>query len=257
MAEAILSSMVQGGLCNAWDILACDKAEERRTWMSKQYGVVATDDVAETVKACKVLIIAVKPQDFDALLDSVKNLLTEKHLVISIAAGKTLAALKKAAGAKPRFVRVMPNLALMVREGMSAYCPAKNAKAADKKLVAQIFGGAGAVLELSEKHFDAVTALSGSGPAFFTYVMQAMIEGGIALGLPKDAARLLAEQTMVGTGIYLQDTGCDIAGFIKAVSSAKGTTAAGMAVLEKSAVKTALAKTLAAAAKRSAELSHV
>jgi len=257
MAEAILSSMVQGGLCNAWDILACDKAEERRTWMSKQYGVVATDDVAETVKACKVLIIAVKPQDFDALLDSVKNLLTEKHLVISIAAGKTLSALKKAAGAKPRFVRVMPNLALMVREGMSAYCPAKNAKAADKKLVAQIFGGAGAVLELSEKHFDAVTALSGSGPAFFTYVMQAMIEGGIALGLPKDAARLLAEQTMVGTGIYLQDTGCDIAGFIKAVSSAKGTTAAGMAVLEKSAVKTALAKTLAAAAKRSAELSHV
>jgi pyrroline-5-carboxylate reductase len=257
MAEAILSSMVQGGLCNAWDILACDKAEERRTWMSKQYGVVATDDVAETVKACKVLIIAVKPQDFDALLDSVKNLLTEKHLVISIAAGKTLAALKKAAGAKPRFVRVMPNLALMVREGMSAYCPAKNAKAADKKRVAQIFGGAGAVLELSEKHFDAVTALSGSGPAFFTYVMQAMIEGGIALGLPKDAARLLAEQTMVGTGIYLQDTGCDIAGFIKAVSSAKGTTAAGMAVLEKSAVKTALAKTLAAAAKRSAELSHV
>ena len=257
MAEAILSSMVQGGLCNAWDILACDKAEERRTWMSKQYGVVATDDVAETVKACKVLIIAVKPQDFDALLDSVKNLLTEKHLVISIAAGKTLSALKKAAGAKPRFVRVMPNLALMVREGMSAYCPAKNAKAADKKLVAQIFGGAGAVLELSEKHFDAVTALSGSGPAFFTYVMQAMIEGGIALGLPKDAARLLAEQTMVGTGIYLQDTGCDIAGFIKAVSSAKGTTAAGMAVLEKSAVKTALAKTLSAAAKRSAELSHV
>ena len=257
MAEAILSSMVQGGLCNAWDILACDKAEERRTWMSKQYGVVATDDVAETVKACKVLIIAVKPQDFDALLDSVKNLLTEKHLVISIAAGKTLSALKKAAGAKPRFVRVMPNLALMVREGMSVYCPAKNAKAADKKLVAQIFGGAGAVLELSEKHFDAVTALSGSGPAFFTYVMQAMIEGGIALGLPKDAARLLAEQTMVGTGIYLQDTGCDIAGFIKAVSSAKGTTAAGMAVLEKSAVKTALAKTLAAAAKRSAELSRV
>jgi len=257
MAEAILSSVVQGGLCDAWDVIACDKAEERRTWIAKQYGVVVTDDVAETVKECKVLIVAVKPQDFDALLSGIKSQLTDKHLIISIAAGKTLAALKKAVGPKPRLVRVMPNLALMVQEGMSAFCPAKNAKASDKKLVSQIFGGAGAVIELAEKHFDAVTALSGSGPAFFTYVMQAMVEGGIALGLPKDAARLLAEQTMVGTGIYLQNTGCDIDGFIKAVSSAKGTTAAGMAVLEKSAVKTALAKTLAAAAQRSAELSHV
>ena len=256
MAEAILSSMVQSGLCNAWDVMACDKSEERRALMAKQYGVVATDDVAQTVKDCTVLVVAVKPQDLDVLLGGIKKLLTEKHLLISIAAGKTLATLKKAAGPKPRIVRVMPNLALMAQEGMSAYCSAKNAKAADKKLVAQIFGSAGSVLELPEKHFDAVTALSGSGPAFFTYAMQAMVEGAVALGLPKDAARLLAEQTMIGTGIYLQNTGRGTAEFIQAVTSPKGTTAAGMAVLEKSAVKTALAKTLAAAAARSAELSR-
>jgi len=257
MGEAILSSIVQNGLCNAWDVLACDKSDERRAAIAKQYGVVATADPAEAVKECRVLVLAVKPQDLDALLGSVKKLFTEKHLIISIAAGKTLSVLRKAVGTKPRLVRVMPNLALMVQEGMSVYCPAKNATAADKKLVAQIFGGAGAVIELPEKHFDAVTALSGSGPAFFTYVLQGMIEGGIALGLPKDAARLLAEQTMVGTGVYLQNTGRDTAEFIQAVSSAKGTTAAGMAVLEKSSTKTALAKTLSAAAKRSAELSHV
>jgi len=256
MAEAILSSLVQTGLYNAWDVMACDKSEERRKLMDKQYGVVVTDDVGQTVKDCKVLVLAVKPQDLDALLSGIRGQLTANHLLISIAAGKTLAVLKKAAGSKPRLVRVMPNLALMVQEGMSVYCPAKNAKAADKKLVAQIFGGAGSVLELPEKHFDAVTALSGSGPAFFTFVMQAMIEGGIALKLPADAARLLAEQTMIGTGIYLQNTGRDTGEFIKAVTSPKGTTAAGMAVLEKSAVKTALAKTLAAAAARSAELSQ-
>ena len=256
MAEAIVASMVQTGLSEPWDVVACDKCQERRDLIAKQYGVAVTDDVAQTVKDCKVLIVAVKPQDLDAMLAEVKKLFTDKHLLISIAAGKTLATLKKAVGSKPRLVRVMPNLALMVQEGMSVYCAAKNAKAADKQLVATLFGGAGAVLELAEKHFDAVTALSGSGPAFFTYVMQAMIEGAVALKLPKDAARLLAEQTLIGTGIYLQNTGRDTAEFIQAVASPKGTTAAGLAVLEKSSVKAALAKTLAAAAKRSAELSQ-
>ena len=255
MAEAIAASLVNAGLCDPWDVIACDKSAERRDWMATQYGVAVTDEVAQAVKSCKVLILAVKPQDLDALLAEIRPALTEKHLLISIAAGKTLAALKKAAGAKPRLVRVMPNLALMVQEGMSVYCAEKSAKPADKKLVAQIFGGAGSVLELPEKHFDAVTALSGSGPAFFAYVMQAMVEAAVALKLPKDAARLLAEQTLIGTGIYLQNTGRDTAEFIQAVASPKGTTAAGLAVLEKSTVKAALAKTLAAAAARSAELS--
>lgn len=254
MAEAILSSVVQTGLCEPWEVVACDKSEERRELIAKQYGAAVTDDVLQTVKTCKVLVLAVKPQDLDALLAEIKGKLTERHVLISIAAGKTLAALKKMAGVKPRLVRVMPNLALMVQEGMSVYCTAKNAKPADKKLVAQLFGSAGAALELPEKHFDAVTALSGSGPAFIAYVAQAMIEAATALKLPADAARLLTEQTMIGTGIYLQNTGRDIAEFIQAVASPKGTTAAGLAVLEKSTVKKAFAETLAAAAARSAEL---
>jgi len=256
MAEAILASMVKNGLVDPWDVMACDKAEERRSLMEKQYGVIVTDDAAETVKQCKVLVLAVKPQDLDALLQELRPALGDKHLLISIAAGKTLGTLKKAAGAKVRLVRVMPNLALMVQEGMSVFCAAKSAKAADKRLVEQIFGGAGAVLELAERHFDAVTALSGSGPAFFAYVMQALIDGALRLKLPKNAARLLAEQTLVGTGIYLQNTGRDAAEFIQAVASPKGTTAAGLAVLEASPIRTILAETLAAAAARSTELSQ-
>ena len=248
MAEAIVSALVQSG---QQDIVACDTSKERRDWMAKQYGVTVTDCPVETAKKCRVLVLAVKPQDLGALLAGIKKCLTEKHLLISIAAGKTLAALKQPAA---RIVRVMPNLALMVQEGMSVYCASKNAKPADKRLVAQMFGSAGAVLELPEKHFDAVTALSGSGPAFFAYMLNAMIEAAVALKLPKDEARLLAEQTLIGTGIYLQNTGRDIGEFIKAVASPKGTTAAGLAVLEKSTLNAILAKTLTAAAARSAEL---
>ena len=254
MAEAIASALVQTGLCDPRDVIACDKSEERRDLMAKQYAVSVTDCPIETVKACGVLVLAVKPQDLDALLADVKKHLTAKHLLISIAAGKTLTALKKAAGTKPRIVRVMPNLALMVQEGMSVYCAAASAKPADKRFVAQVFGNAGAVLELPEKHFDAVTALSGSGPAFFAYVMNAMVEAAVALKLPGDAARLLAEQTLIGTGIYLQNTGRDMGEFIQAVASPKGTTAAGLAVLKKSSIKTILTKTLAAAAARSETL---
>ncbi|MCL1920633.1 MAG: pyrroline-5-carboxylate reductase [Kiritimatiellaeota bacterium] len=254
MAEAVASALVQSGLCDPQDVIACDTSKERRDLMAKLYQVTVTDCPLEAAKACNVLVLAVKPQDLGTLLADVKPHLSAKHLLVSIAAGKTLAVLKKAAGTKPRIVRVMPNLALMVQEGMSVYCAATNAKPADKRLVAQMFGSAGAVLELPEKHFDAVTALSGSGPAFFAYVLNAVVEAATALKLPADAARLLAEQTLIGTGIYLQNTGRDMGAFIQAVASPKGTTAAGLAVLEKSSIKTILAKTLAAAAARSAEL---
>ena len=254
MAEAILASVVDGGLCERWNVTACDVSEERRAWMEKEYGVVPASDALETVKTCKTLIVAVKPQDLDTLAASVAKALTASHLVISICAGKDLKTLRKAFGEKPRLVRVMPNLALRVNQGMVAVCAAANAKPADQKLVKKIFGCAGKVLELPEKHFDAVTALSGSGPAFYAYCLKAMADGGTALGLPADAARLLAEQTMLGTAVFLQETGTDLDAFIAAVCSKGGTTEAGMKVLAKSSVASAYAKTLAAAAKRSAEL---
>ncbi len=254
MAEAILSSILDNGLCEPWEITACDKSPERRELMEKQYEVIPSDDPAATVKESEVVVIAVKPQDLAELCKTVKPVLTANHLVVSIAAGKTLKAVKQVAGTKPRFIRVMPNLALMAGEGMSVYTADRKATEADRKIVCDIFGGAGAVLNLSEKHFDAVTALSGSGPAYFAYMLKAMADGGVALGLPPDAARLMAEQTMIGTGIYLQNSGRDLDEFIKAVCSPKGTTEAGMKVLGKSPFAKTVAKTLAATAARSAEL---
>lgn len=256
MAEAILASLLRTGLCKPGDVLACDRDEARRALMNGRHGVRVTEDPDEAARRCAVLLLAVKPQDLDALLRALRPRLAARHLLISIAAGKTLAALKKAAGPRPRRIRVMPNLPLSVQEGMSVYCAAASAKPADRRLAARLFGSAGAVLELPERQFDAVTALSGSGPAFVAFAAQALIAGAQALGLPPDAARLLTEQTLIGTGVYLQNTGRDLDEFIRAVASPRGTTAAGLAVLRKSAVAATLARTLAAAAARSAELSR-
>ena len=254
MAEAILSAMVNAEMVQPWEVTACDKSEARRNLLASTYEVVVTDDPLLTVKESKVLVLAVKPQDLDALLDQIAPALKTTHLVISIAAGKTLKVLRAHIGPKPRLVRVMPNLALMAGEGMSVYCPDGKVKASDAALVERIFGAAGAAIRWEEKHFDAVTALSGSGPAYVAFFLKAMIDAGIALGLPKDEARLMGEQTLIGTGIYLQQSGRDLDEFIQAVCSPKGTTEAGMKVLNKSTLPKTVAKTLEATAKRSAEL---
>lgn len=255
MAEAILSGILQGELVAPEDVIACDKSEERLALMRDEYGVAATADAAEMIKISSVVILAVKPQDMEALLGGLSPLFSGDHLLISIAAGKKLEFLRKVCGKAPRLARVMPNLALMAQEGMSAYCLDGDGSEEDRVTTSQIFGSSGAVLELSEEHFDAVTALSGSGPAFVAYLLKGFVDGAVKLGLSPEAARLLAEQTMIGTGIYLQESGRDIGGFIQAVCSPKGTTEAGMNVLHNSDTAEVLEATLAAAAARSRELS--
>lgn len=254
MAEAIISAAIDGGVFKADEVIACDISEERRAYIAKKTGCAATDDAAAAVKASRVVVLGVRPQDLDTLLASLKGAFTDKHLVLSICAGKTLKVLRKGVGRNARLVRIMPNLALRVRRGMVAYTAAKGARPADLKLVRKMFGCAGTAIELAEKHFDAVTALSGSGPAFFAYTLKAMTDGGVKAGLPADAAALLASQTMLGTIEYLISSKADLGKFIEAVCSKGGTTEAGMKVLAASDAAEVFAETLAAAAARSAAL---
>lgn len=254
MAEGILAA---ASLMKDFDpqaVLMAEKVPARAKELEKKYGVRTTPDAKEVARTAPVIFLAVRPQDLAALAADVKPLLTKKQLVVSIAAGKSLATLKKALGKEVRLVRVMPNLALRAKEGMCALCPAKNATPADVRKVAKILDGAGRTVVLPEKNFDAVTALSGSGPAFFAFMEQAMAEGGRKLGLPADAARLLAEQTMLGTAAYLRQSGADLEAFISGVATPGGTTAAGMDVMRASDFADVVAQTLAAAANRSAEL---
>ena len=254
MAEGILAA---ASLEKGYDpkaVMMAEKIPERAKELSKKYSVCTTDDIKEVAKSAPLIFLSVKPQDVETVAKEVKPLLKSTQLIVSIVAGKSLATLRKMFGAKVRLVRVMPNLALRAKEGMCAICPAKNAVDADVKKVAKILNGAGKTVVLKEKAFDAVTALSGSGPAFFAYMEQAMMEGGCKLGLKKEDARLLAEQTMLGTAAYLRQSGADLETFINGVATKGGTTAAGMDVIRNSEFKNIVAATLKAASDRSAEL---
>ena len=209
---------------------------------------------AEVAKKCSLVFLAVRPQDVDAVAAEVRPLLSPGQTIVSIVAGKTLAKLRKAFGPKVGLIRVMPNLALRAGAGMCAICPGPKASKEAVAAVERILGGAGATVRLYEKDFDAVTALSGSGPAYFAYMEQAMAEGGVALGLKPAVARLLAEQTMYGTAKFLRESGMDLGAFIAVVCTKGGTTAAGMKFLSAPSFKKTVAKTLGAAAKRSREL---
>jgi len=249
MAEGILQAIP-----DKKRVVMAEKVPARAKELKKRYGVAVTDSVAEVAKQADLVFLAVRPQDVDAVAVEVKALLMAKKTLVSIVAGKTCAKLRTAFGAKPGLIRVMPNLALRAGAGMCAICAARGTKPAAVKAVEKILGGSGATVRLEEKHFDAVTALSGSGPAYFAYMEQAMAEGGVALGLKPDVARLLAEQTMYGTAKFLRESGMDLGEFIAGVCTKGGTTAAGMVKLAKPVFKKTVAATLAAAAKRSREL---
>lgn len=208
----------------------------------------------EIAQTCELLFLAVRPQDVDSVAAEVKPFLTAKQTVVSIVAGKTLRKLRRALGAKVNLIRVMPNLALRAGAGMCAICPGPKAPRRHLSEVERILGGAGATVVLKERDFDAVTALSGSGPAYFAYMEEAMMEGGIALGLKPAVARLLAEQTMYGTAKFLRESQMPLKPFIDGVCTKGGTTAAGMKHLATPSFKKIVAKTLAAAAQRSKEL---
>ncbi len=249
MAEGILAAMpsVRG-------VLMAEKDVTRAKDLQKRLGVKVVADVKEVAKKTELIFLAVRPQDVDSVAAEVRESLTEKQTLVSIVAGKTLAKLRTAFGKKVKLIRVMPNLALRAKAGMCAVCAAKGTPTESTERVVKILGGAGEAVVLKEKDFDAVTALSGSGPAYFAYMEEAMAEAGVKLGLKKDVARLLAEQTMYGTAKFLRESGVDLKAFIGGVCTKGGTTAAGMEKLANPQFKKIVAETLAAAAKRSKEL---
>jgi pyrroline-5-carboxylate reductase len=206
------------------------------------------------VKSVNVVFLAVKPQDLDAAMAGIADAVRSDHLVISIAAGKQLEQMESMLP-EARVVRVMPNLPAVVSEGMSVFCTGRRVSDEDRHAVGRLLSCFGKVLELPEAQFDAVTALSGSGPAFLAHFLDLMVEGAVKLGLAEKDAYVLAEQTMLGTATLLARGGYSTRELIEAVSSKKGTTVAGLAVLTGEPIGDTVARTLAAAAERSRELS--
>ena len=249
--------MAEGILCAIADkksVVMAEKSPERSQYLENKYGVKVVTDVKEVAQSCDLIFLAVRPQDVESVAVEVKKILGATQTLVSIVAGRRLSYLRRKFGPSVRLVRVMPNLALRSAAGMCAICGAAKTPASEIGKVEKILGGAGETVILKERDFDAVTALAGSGPAYFAYMEAAMAEAGVKLGLKPAVARLLAEQTMFGTAKFLRESGMDLGQFISGVCTKGGTTAAGMEKMDVPAFKRIVAETLAAAAKRSKEL---
>ncbi len=255
MAEAMVAGLIARQFAQAGDILASDVNGERLDALRDQYRIGVTTVNAEVPAHADLLVLAVKPQQLDIVLRDLAPHVTPDHLVMSIAAGKRTGWLESLLPAG-RIVRVMPNIACLVGEGANVYTRGARASEDDAALVHEVLGCCGLALELPEAQFDAVTALSGSGPAFFAWVLDRFVDGAMLEGLPRDQALVLGAQTMLGAARLLLATGDEPAALAASVTSARGTTAEGRAVLENDAVADLLRRTIQAAARRSRELSQ-
>jgi pyrroline-5-carboxylate reductase len=249
MAEALIKGMVQSGMK---DIIVSEPREDRRAYLDKAYGAKTTSDNKEVVRQSAIVILAVKPQNMDDVTSEIAQFITGEKLVVSIAAGITLPYLTSRLKTS-KIVRVMPNTPALVQEGMSVLSMCECIHDKEMAVVRGIFMSVGKVLVLPEKYMDAVTALSGSGPAFVALFAEAMIAAGIKIGLSDDNASELAIQTVIGTAKLLE-TGMPPDKLREMVTSPGGTTAAGLKVFEEKGLKEMVHSVIEAAATRSKEL---
>ena len=250
MAEAIIKGMTARG---SKDIFVSEPREERRKYLQQNYGVNTTSSNTEAASACSIIILAVKPQNMDAVLNEIKESVTAEKTIVSIAAGITLSYLT-AHVRTPNIVRVMPNTPALIQEGVSVMSTCGDCVPdKDIRMVKDIFMSVGNLLVMPEKYMDAVTALSGSGPAFIAFFIEAIVEGGIKMGLNKDDALSLAVQTGLGA-LKLLDTGTSPSSLREMVTSPGGTTAAGLEVFDKNGFKNTVIAAIEAAANRAKEL---
>lgn len=252
MAEALIRGMQTHGLI---DIMVSEPQKERRDYLATHFGVSVTDKNRSLVDACPVVILAVKPQNMDDVLREIGDHAGEDTTIVSIAAGITLDYLK--ARLKTSYiVRVMPNTPGLVQQGISVISTASHLPDTVMEPVHSIFRSIGKTLVLPEHYMNAVTALSGSGPGFFAYVMECVIDAGVAVGLQKFHAEELATQTLLGTA-HLLDSGIPPERLRKMVTSPGGTTAAGLKVFEDRELKSIIRDALDAAVRRAEELGRV
>lgn len=255
MAEALIRSLVEAGACRPQTLFASDVNPVRRVWFSQNYGIHVTADNEQLARTCPILILAVKPQQVPEVLAGLAGALDpQRHTLISIAAGITTSYLEKALGRPLKIIRAMPNTPARIRAGATAICLGSQAGAAEQKLAEEIFAAAGTVMAVDEALMDAVTAVSGSGPAYVFYLCELMIAGGEALGLSRKQSERLSVQTVLGAGRLLAEGGQSAAVLRAAVTSAGGTTEAALRQLEAAGFADIFRAAMRAARDRAREL---
>ncbi len=253
MATALARGFVAAGLVNADQIMASDTVAAAAQQFAKDTGARTAADNKAVVTGSDVVFLAVKPQHFAAAADAAKSALTAEHLVVSIMAGISTTTLAQRLG-PARIVRVMPNTPCLIGQGASGYCLGPRATTADGELVGRLLSAVGIAYALDEKLLDVVTGLSGSGPAFVYVMIEALSDGGVRMGLPRDVATALAAQTVAGAARMVIETGQHPAALKDQVASPGGTTIRGLQALEEHGVRGGLIAAVQAATERSVEL---
>lgn len=252
MGEALMSGLLRAGI-KPGDILATVRRAERGELLAERYGVRIVSN-AEAAKTADTLILTVKPQDMAALLDEISPYVPAGRLVITAAAGITTAFVEARLGDEVPVVRVMSNTPVLVDEAMSVISAGAHAGEEHLRRTEELLSPVGKVLRIPESQQDAATALSGSGPAYFFYLVEAMVDAGILLGMPRAAALDMVIQSIVGAAIMLRDSGEHPVILREAVTSPGGTTIAAIAELERHKVRAAFLAAIEAARDRGREL---
>lgn len=254
MATALGQGFVAAGQAAAEQIIAADPDPGARDRFAEATGGTTTADNTDVIRRCDVVFLAVKPQQLGAVMAGLKGRLSEENLVVSIAAGVRLAALAEGLGDGVRLVRVMPNAPCLVGQGACGFCLGEHVAEDDATLVQSLLGAVGEAYRVEENLMDAVTGLSGSGPAFVYTVIEALSDGGVRMGLPRTVATALAAQTVQGAATMVLSTGEHTGVLRDRVTSPGGTTIAGIQALEDCGLRSALMAAVEAATERSIEL---
>lgn len=255
MGTALVQGAIRAGVVLAEDVMGYDPHEKSRETFREATGAMVAADLLAVASGSEVLLLCTKPMDISgALAAAAKMAEGEPKLVISIAAGVTLSALEAASPANFRVIRAMPNTPALVGQGAAGYCLGASATDGDAAMAQSLLGAVGLAVLVPERLMDAVTGLSGSGPAYIYLVIDALADGGVREGIPRADAIRLAAQTVLGAASMVMQTGEHPAVLKDMVTSPGGTTIAGLAVLEREGLRSALIEAVGAATRRATEL---
>jgi pyrroline-5-carboxylate reductase len=254
IGEALIAGLLSSGWRTPADITASSRRPERVAELTETYGVAATTSNVEAAAGAALVVIAVKPQDIDVLLGEIGTAITPDQTVLTIAAATPTTTIERHLAAGVPVVRAMPNTPSTVHEGIAGLCPGAHAAEAHVTLAEEALAHLGRVVRVPERSMDAVTAVSGSGPAYFALLAEAMIEAGLLLGLSREISTQLVVQTMLGTAKQLRDEGLHPVELREMVTSPGGTTIAAIRELESAGVRAAFLNAIQAAMTRSKEL---
>lgn len=254
MGEAIIKGLLSAKLMEPQSIAVFDVSRSRMETLRERYGVSVQPHISALAAQCAVILLAVKPQNIADVLNELRPGIAPTTLILSIAAGVSLESLTQALGPEIPVVRIMPNTPALVQQGASALSRGKAVTDEQMAVAKALFGAVGIAIEVEEKWMDAVTGLSGSGPAYFLLLLESLMDAGVLMGLPRPVARDLVLQTALGTVLMARDSGKHPAELKDMITSPGGTTIEGLAVMEDAGVRGTLMRAVEAATLRSGQL---